>query len=33
MGEGFYKIYYSKLGGANSADELMKMLLKGSGLK
>jgi hypothetical protein len=30
--DGSYKIYYSKLGGANSADELMKMLLKDSGL-
>ena len=33
MGQGSYKIYYSKLGGANSADELMKMLLHDSGLK
>lgn len=32
LGEGAYKIYYSKLGGANSADDLMKMLLKDSGI-
>ena len=30
--DGSYKIYYSKLGGADNADELMKMLLKDSGL-
>ena len=30
--DGSYKIYYSKLGGANDADELLKMLLKDSGL-
>ena len=32
MENGSYKIYYSKLGGANNAGELMEMLLKGSGL-
>ena len=32
MEDGSYKIYYSKLGGADDADELMKMLLKNSGL-
>lgn len=32
MGDGSYKIYYSKLGGGNNADELMKKLLKDSGL-
>ena len=32
MGDGAYKIYYSKLGGANDADKLMEMLLKDSGL-
>jgi hypothetical protein len=32
MADGSYKIYYSKLGGANDADELMKKLLKDSGL-
>ena len=30
--DGSYKVYYSKLGGADNADELMKMLLKDSGL-
>ena len=30
--DGSYKIYYSKLGGGNNADELMKKLLEGSGL-
>jgi hypothetical protein len=30
--DGSYKIYYSKLGGANDADELLKKLLKDSGL-
>ena len=30
--DGSYKIYYSKLGGANDADELMTKLLKDSGL-
>ena len=32
MENGSYNIYYSKLGGANDADELMKKLLKDSGL-
>ena len=32
MPDGSYKVYYSKLGGADNADELMKMLLKDSGL-
>ena len=32
MGDGSYKIYYSELGGAPDADELMKKLLKDSGL-
>jgi hypothetical protein len=32
MGDGSYKIYYSKLGGAGDTDALMKMLLKDSGL-
>jgi hypothetical protein len=27
-----YQIYYSELGGANDPDELLKKLLKGSGL-
>ena len=31
-GDGPPKIYYSKLGGANNAEELMEMLLKDSGL-
>ena len=31
--DGSYKIYYSKLGGANDADELLKKLLKDSGLR
>jgi hypothetical protein len=30
--DGSYKIYYSKLGGAADADELMKKLLQDSGL-
>ena len=30
--DGAYHIYYSKLGGGNDADELMKKLLKDSGL-
>ena len=30
--DGSYKIYYSKLGGAADADELLKNLLQGSGL-
>ncbi|MEJ2168631.1 MAG: hypothetical protein P8X90_24220 [Desulfobacterales bacterium] len=32
LGDGSYQIYYSNLGGAGDADELMKMLLKDSGL-
>ena len=32
MQNGSYEIYYSKLGGAKDADELMKKLLKDSGL-
>ena len=32
LGDGAYRIYYSKLGGAGDADELMQMLLKDSGL-
>jgi len=32
MSDGSYRIYYSKLGGANSADKLMQMLLKDSGM-
>jgi peroxiredoxin len=31
-GDGSYKIYYSKLGGFENADQLMKVLLKDSGL-
>lgn len=30
--DGSHKIYYSKLGGANDADELLKKLLQDSGL-
>ena len=30
--DGSYTIYYSKLGGANNADDLMNKLLKDSGL-
>ncbi len=30
--DGSYKVYYSKLGGGDSADELMQRLLKDSGL-
>ena len=30
--DGSYKVYYSKLGGGDSPDELMKRLLKDSGL-
>ena len=30
--DGSYKIYYSKLGGASDADELLKNLLQDSGL-
>ena len=30
--DGSYKIYYSKLGGANDADELLNKLMKDSGL-
>lgn len=30
--DGSHKIFYSKLGGANNADELLKKLLKDSGL-
>ncbi len=32
MPDGSYKVYYSKLGGGDSPDELMKRLLKDSGL-
>jgi len=32
MQDGTYKIYYSKLGGANDADELLNKLMKESGL-
>ena len=30
--DGSYEVYYSRLGGAGNADELMKKLLRGSGL-
>ena len=32
MADGSYNVYYSKLGGAQNADELMQKLLKDSGL-
>jgi hypothetical protein len=32
MSDGSYEVYYSKLGGGVNADELMKRLLKDSGL-
>ena len=32
-GDGNHRVYYSKLGGANNADALLKKLLKGSGLR
>jgi len=31
-GDGSYRIYYSKLGGAKGADELLEKLLRDSGL-
>ena len=33
LGNGAYRIYYSRLGGAPDADALMQKLLKDSGLK
>jgi hypothetical protein len=33
LGNGNHRVYYSKLGGEKNADELMKKLLKGSGLR
>jgi peroxiredoxin len=33
LGNGTYRIFYSKLGGAPDADTLMQKLLKNSGLK
>ena len=32
-GDRNHRVYYSKLGGANDADALLKKLLKGSGLR
>jgi len=33
LGDGSHRVYYSKLGGGKNAEELMKKLLKGSGLR
>ena len=32
MGDGSHKVFYSKVGGAKDADQLIKMLLQDSGL-
>ncbi len=33
MPDGSHRVYYSRLGGAKNADQLMKKLLKNSGLE
>jgi len=33
LADGSHRVYYSKLGGAKDADDLMQKLLKGSGLR